>query len=55
MLRECGDRIINMYIQDSKGVCEDRVYVCVYVYIYVCMYVCMYVYICIELKKGESW
>ena len=28
MLRECGDRIINMYIQDSKGVCED-----IYIYI----------------------
>ena len=41
MLRECGDRIINMHIQDSKGVCE----------VSVCMYICMY----IEVKKGEAW
>ena len=45
--RECGDRIINMYIQDSKGVCEDEyIYVCMYVCIYsVYMYIYMYVYI----------
>ena len=51
MLRERGDRKINMYIQDSKGVCEDRVNVCIYIYMYVGMYVCKG----IELKKGDSW
>ena len=57
MLRECGDRIINMYIQDS--VKKEYMYVCkcMYVNMYMCMYVCMYVclYVYIELKKGESW
>ena len=49
MLRECGDRVINIYIYKTVGECVkiEYMYVCIYVYIYVC--------ICIELKKGESW